>query len=53
MPLSKLNPAPPGDSQSHHQLKDGTTFSQLWPTKLDEIKNLHVEVHPSAVGIPS
>ena len=28
-------------SQSHHQLKLGTAFSQVRPTRLDEIKNLH------------
>ena len=53
MPLSNLNPAPPGDSQSHNQLKSGTAFSQLWPTKLDKIKNLHVEVQARAeIGVP-
>ena len=32
------------DSQRQHQLKHGTGFSQLKPTQLDEIKNLHPEI---------
>ena len=40
-----------GNSQFCHHLKDGAEYSPLRPTKPDKIKNLHVEVHPAAVGL--
>ena len=38
-------------SQSHPDLEDGSVYSQLWPTRLDKIENLHVEVQVVGVGI--
>ena len=38
-------------SQGHPQFKNGTVYRQVRPTKLDQIKNLHVEARSgSKVG---
>ena len=36
-------------SQGHPQFKNGTVYRQVRPTRLDEIKNFHLEVHVGAV----
>ena len=38
-----------GNSQFCHHLKDGTAYSPLRPTRLDEIKNFHVDIQVNAV----
>ena len=36
--------------QPHPHLEDGTAYRQVRPTKLDKIKNLHVEVQVGGVS---
>ena len=36
-------------SQDHPQFKDSTVYRQVRPTRLDEIKNLHLEVQAGGV----
>ena len=38
------------DLQNHLQFKDDTAYRQVQPTRLDEIKNLHVEVQADTVN---
>ena len=36
-------------AQDYPQFKDGTVYRQVRPTKLDKIKNLHIEIQASSL----
>ena len=62
MPLVQFRPSLSGQmsgpmcgfvrsSQDYPQFKDSTVYRQVRPTKLDKIKNLHLEVQVSSLTL--